>query len=111
MKTDVCLQRLVLDELDWDSSLDGAQIGVTCRDGVITLSGEVSVYSQRHAAEEVAKRVHGVQEVINRIEVQPSAAHQRSDDELAESAQRAIEWDARVPHGAVRVEVDGNWLT
>ena len=111
MKTDVCLQRLVLDELDWESSVDGAQIGVTCREGVITLSGEVPVYNARHAAEEVAKRVHGVQRVINRIEVMPSEEHQRSDDELAESAQRAVAWDAGVPHGAVQVEVENNWIT
>ena len=111
MKTDVCLQRLVQDELDWEPSVDAAMIGVRCHEGVVTLNGELPVYSKKHAAEEVAKRVHGVLGVINRIEVIPGESHHRSDDELAESAQRAIGWDAGVPEGCVQVSVENGWIT
>lgn len=111
MKTDVCLVRLVMDELDWDPSVDVTRIGITCQEGIVTLNGEVPVYSEKLAAEEVAKRVHGVREVINRIEVIPAEGHRRLDEELFEAATRALEWDAGVPQDRVQVEVDNSWIT
>ncbi len=42
MKTDSELQRDVLDELKWEPSVDAAHIGVSAKDGVVTLSGHVS---------------------------------------------------------------------
>ena len=96
-KTDAHLQRDVLDELDWEPSVDAAQIGVTAKEGVVTLTGHVPVYSEKHTAEEVAKRVHGVRAVANEIEVRPSDVHVRDDEEIAAAAVHALQWDAEVP--------------
>ncbi len=38
------LQLEVLQELDWDPRVNAENIGVTAKDGVVTLSGEVRSY-------------------------------------------------------------------
>jgi osmotically-inducible protein OsmY len=110
MKTDVHLQRDVLDELDWEPSIDAAQIGVTAKEGVVTLTGHVAVFAEKHLAEEVAKRVHGVRAVANEIEVRPSDVHVRDDEELALAVLHALAWDAKVPHEHLKTTVENSWI-
>jgi len=61
MKTDQQLRRDVEDELSWDPRISDAEIGISAKDGVVTLSGFVKSYAQRLAAEHAAERVSGVQ--------------------------------------------------
>jgi len=42
MKTDTQLQHDVLAELEWEPSIDASQIGVTAKEGVVTLTGCVA---------------------------------------------------------------------
>jgi len=110
VKTDANLQRDVLDELEWEPSVDAAQIGVTAREGIVTLTGHVPVYTKKHSAEEVTKRVHGVRAVANEIEVRPGGAHLRDDEDIAAAAVHALEWDAQVPDDKVQVTVEEGWI-
>ena len=50
MINDRQLQQSVQDELAWEPSVTAAHIGVTARDGVVTLSGHVLAYSEKYAA-------------------------------------------------------------
>ena len=111
MKSDAHLQRDVLDELEWEPSVDAAQIGVTSKEGVITLTGHVPVYSKKHTVEEVAKRVHGVRAVANEIEVRPSDIHVRDDEDIAAAAVHALQWDVEVPERDVRLSVEDGWIS
>jgi osmotically-inducible protein OsmY len=111
MKPDVELQRHVLEELDWEPSIDAAQIGVTAKEGVVTLTGHVPVYAQKHMAEEVTKRVHGVRAIANEIEVRPSSSSRRDDTDIAAAALHAVEWDAGVPHDRVHITVQEAWIS
>ena len=111
MTVSVDLQRHVLDELDWDPSVDASQIGVTVKDGIVTLTGHVPAYTQKHAAGEVAKRVHGVRALANEIEVWPSEEHRRDDEDIAAAALHALEWNAKVPQERVQVIVEDGWVT
>ncbi|MCA9247694.1 MAG: BON domain-containing protein [Planctomycetales bacterium] len=110
MKTDVHLQRDVLDELDWEPSIDAAQIGVTAHEGVVTLFGHVPTYADKHLAEEAAKRIHGVLGVANEIEVRPEGIDAHDDEELAAAAVHALQWDASVPEGGIQVTVEDAWV-
>jgi osmotically-inducible protein OsmY len=105
-KTDTHLQRDVLEEFDWEPSVTATQIGVTVRDGVVTLTGHVPVYSEKHTAEEVAKRVHGVRAVANEIIVRPDDADVRDDEEIAAAAVHALRWDSEVPDDRVQISVE-----
>jgi osmotically-inducible protein OsmY len=68
-KSDAEIQRDVLRELAWDPRVEQAEIGVEVRHGVVTLSGTVSSWGKRVAAEEAAHRVAGVLDVANEVQV------------------------------------------
>jgi osmotically-inducible protein OsmY len=95
MKTDVQLQRDILDELKWEPSVDAAVIGVTVSDGVATLAGRVPTYAEKLGAEHAAQRIAGVRAVANDVEVRPAGAGERTDADIARAAADALGWRAR----------------
>ena len=111
MNSDELLQRHVLEELDWEPSIDASKIGVTVTDGIVTLTGHVPIHVERSIAERVAKRVHGVRRLLNEIVVDQPTSHRRGDDELAAAAKHAIAWHAHVPPNRVTATVnDGDLI-
>jgi osmotically-inducible protein OsmY len=86
MKTDSELQRDVHDELQWQPNVNAARIGVSAKDGVVTLTGQVSYYSEKVAAKGAAKGVYGVKAVANDIEVELPGSGRRSDQDIAAAA-------------------------
>jgi osmotically-inducible protein OsmY len=109
--TDQQIQRDVLEELAWDARVQPNEIGVAVKDGVVTLTGWVDVYTKRWAAEEAAHRVHGVNAVANDIEVRLPTAAERTDADIAAAATRALEWDAFLPIEDLDVTVSKGWVT
>lgn len=105
------LRQLVIDELEFDPSIDAAEIGVTAENGVITLGGHVSDYSQKMAAERAAWRVKGVKGIAQKIEVRLPGADKQSDDEIAQRALNILAWNVVVPRDSVRVKVSDGWVT
>jgi osmotically-inducible protein OsmY len=99
------LQHDVIAELEWDPSIDASRIGVAVEDGVVTLTGHVSSYAEKAAADRVVKRVHGVEGVANDIEVQLPTGDRRDDAEIARTAVEALRWNAAVPEGNIKVSV------
>lgn len=111
MYADEELQKHVLDELDWEPSINAAQIGVTARGGVVTLTGHVPAFTEKHTAEKVVKRVHGVKAIANEIEVRPSDTHRRDDADLAAAIVQRLEWDTGVPRDRLQVAVQNGCVT
>jgi osmotically-inducible protein OsmY len=111
MKPDAQLQRDVLDELEWEQSIDAAQIGVAAKDGVVTLTGHAPVYADKIMAAEVAKRVHGVKAVANDILVRPSDGSQLDDADIAAAVVHALKWDAVAPDECIQIIVEDGWIT
>jgi osmotically-inducible protein OsmY len=111
MRDDKGLQIDVLDELGWDPSVDTAAIGVTARDGVVTLTGTVRSYSEKVAAGRVTERVLGVRAIANDLEVRPVGTGQRTDADIARAAADAIAWRTTVPEGRVKAAVTKGWVT
>lgn len=110
MKTNAQLQRDVLEELDWEPSVEAAHIGVTIEDGIITLRGHVPLYAEKRMAEQVARRVHGVRAVANEIEVVPTDQYVCDDADMAAAALHSLEWDSKVPHERIQVTVENGHL-
>jgi len=109
MKTDAQLQHDVLAELEFEPSVDASHIGVAAENGVITLTGHVSLYAEKMAAERAAKRVYGVKAVANDIDIHLAGGAQRSDPEIAGAAVNALKWSGEVPDDRVQVTVrDGS---
>lgn len=105
MTTDSELKQEVLRTLEWQPEVDPAGIGVTVKDGVVTLFGTVDSLARRWAVEHAVLRVRGVTAVANEIDVALAAEHRRSDAEIARSVQAALDADVMVPHRRVKVLV------
>jgi osmotically-inducible protein OsmY len=110
MKTNLMLQKDVQDELRWEPMLNAAEIGVTAKDGIVTLSGTVDTYSKKLAAERAAKRVIGVKAVAMEIEVKLGISNVRNDAEIAKAALDALKWSTTVPDDRIKLKVENGWL-
>src|ERR1700759_3048104 len=105
MKTDSALKADVTRELAWDTCIDETAIGVAAHHGVVTLTGTVSSWAEKHAASEAAYRVAGLRDLANDIEIKPSWSTTRTDAEIAEAVRNALEWDRFVPDQRIRSTV------
>jgi osmotically-inducible protein OsmY len=110
MSTDTELQRKVEEELRWEPSVNAAAIGVTVKNGVVTLTGTVSYYGEKWAAERAIKRVSGVTAVAEELKVQPTGSAKRTDTDIAAAAVQALQWRSWVPN-QVKVKVEEGWVT
>jgi osmotically-inducible protein OsmY len=111
MSQDSDLQSAVLAELAWEPSVTAAHIGVAADQGVITLTGHVESYAQKHAAEAAARRVKGVLAVAENIEVQIPFERKRGDDRIAVAILDRLAWDVSIPKDSVSVRVEKGWVT
>jgi osmotically-inducible protein OsmY len=110
-KSDSEIRQQVLRELKWDSRIAWSEIGVNVRDGIVTLTGVVSSYPKKHAAQEAAHRIAGVLDVANEIEVKPADEFTMMDADIARAVRHVLQWDALVPDERIQSTVADGWVT
>jgi osmotically-inducible protein OsmY len=108
---DKLLRQKVIDQLDFDPSIESAHIGVAVENGVVTLTGHVPTYLQKVSAEAAAKAVKGVLGMVEEIEVRYAGAHPHADDDIAKRAVMALAFNAMLPPDTVMVKVSRGWVT
>src|SRR5579871_56352 len=108
---DADIQRTVLEELKGDARVHAYEIGVSVKDGVVTLFGYVDSYVKKLAAQEAALRVHGVRAIANDIQVRLPGEGVRNDTDLARAARETLQWDVEVPADRLKVTVSNGWVT
>ena len=114
--TDISMKDAVMRQLDWDPEVDSTAVGVTAKDGAVTLTGYIGTYIGKLAAERAAKRVRGVRAVANDIEVRLRL--ERVDPDIAADIVRALDLYSRIPvtvqatvhHGHVTLTGQVNWM-
>jgi len=111
MKTDPQLHKDVIEELCWDPQINEAEIGVSVKSGVVTLSGTVESFGQKHAAERAVERVAGVRAVAEELHVRPATAHRQDDTDIAHAAVNALASNIEIPARKITVKVEGGWIT
>ncbi len=111
MRTDAIIKEDVLNELDWEPSIDATKVGVTCVNGVVTLSGYVNTFTEKLAAERAAKRVFGVRAVVEEIEVKIGGVYKRTDQDIAQAALNNLRWRTNVPDKDISLKVENAWIT
>jgi osmotically-inducible protein OsmY len=111
MKSNTQLQQQVLDELQYEPSVDASDIGVTANDGIVGLAGKVKSYAEKYAAVHAAQRVYGVKAVTDETNVDLPAFHKRDDQDIARAALNALQWNVLVPDDAIQVKVESGWIT
>lgn len=110
-KSDSEIKSQVLRELKWDSRIGWSRIGVEAMEGVVTLTGIVSSYAEKLAAQEAAHRINGVLDVANDVEVRPDGIFVRNDADIALAVRHVLEWDALVPDERIKSTVSDGWVT
>ena len=106
MKSDVQIQKDVMDELRWQPYLSASQIGVAVKNGIVTLSGMVDTYAKKLSAEKAAKKVAGVKAVAEDIQVGISPDFKKTDTEIAEAILNALKWNTAVQNEEIKVRVE-----
>ena len=66
---DSTLRQDIIDELDFDPSIDAAHIGVAVEDGIVTLTGHLCTYAEKALVEDVVRRIKGVKGIAQEIEI------------------------------------------
>ncbi|ASS50420.1 MAG: ornithine aminotransferase [Candidatus Fluviicola riflensis] len=111
MKTDLELQKVVMEELQWQPTLKPSKIGVSVSNGVVTLSGMVDNYGQKRDAENAVLGVEGVKAIADDLEVSLHQENVRTDTEIAEAAINTLTWHSLVPKDKITVRVENGWIT
>lgn len=110
-KTDSQLQHDVIAELEWEPSVDHADIGVAVNDGVVTLSGFVKSYPEKMAAEKATRRVAGVKAIAEEIKVRFASDPKTADHEIAKRILDMFAWNVSIPEQQIKVKVEHGWVT
>jgi osmotically-inducible protein OsmY len=111
MKTNEELQKDVQNAIKWEPLLNAAEIGVTAKDGVVSLTGVVDSYSKKLEAENAAKSVAGVKAVVEKIEIKFSSSWNKSNADIANEVLNALKSNWVVPKDKVKVKVEDGWIT
>lgn len=111
MKTDTQLQSDVMAELKWDPSINANRIGVEVSGGVVTLSGHVDRFSEKWAAERAVQKVTGVKALAVELDVNLPGASNRTDTDIARTAENVLQWTTNWPKDHVKVLVEKGWVT
>ena len=111
MRSDQDIRRDVEAELVWEPDVQSTDIAVKVKDGIVTLTGFARSYSEKYAAERVAKRVLGVKAVVNDLEVKLAGGSERLDREIAEDALDALKRDLPVSSQGLKAVVRDGWIT
>ena len=92
--TDEEIADRALKVLNWDLEVPDEQIQVKVENGIVTLTGTVTYQFQRTAADRDIRRLGGVTDIVNLIEIRPSAGrvagpvsvHRKIENALRRSA-------------------------
>lgn len=106
MRDDHNLQAAVLEHLDCDPSINSSHIGVSARDGVVTLSGHVPSVGEKRAAETAAGQVRGVRAIVDQISVELPGKCETADEIVAQRAYARLASNKAVPVERVHLAVE-----
>lgn len=88
---------------------DPDQIAVSAEGGTVTMRGTVGSFSQRRAAAADVRKVNGVYDVEDQVEVRLLNESRRSDADIRGIALQILMWDVEVPAETVDVKVSDGW--
>jgi len=111
MKANAKLQKDVQNAIKWEPLLHAAEIGVTAKDGVVSLTGIVDSYAKKVEAESAAKKVSGVRALVENIEVKLPDSWKKTDAEIANEVLDAFNANYYIPDERIQIKVEDGWVT
>lgn len=118
MRSDEQIRDDIMEEIDFDPKVEATDIGVTVKDGAVTLHGTVHSYYEELAVIKAAKRVKGVHAVVEEIKIKYPSDTQIDDEDIAVRISHLCEWNttfrrydikAEVKNGRVTLSGDVDW--
>lgn len=106
MKSDIEIQKDVMDEIKWEPLLNASEIGVAVKHGIVTLSGQVDSFAKKLTAEKAAKRIAGVKAVAEDIQVGISPSFKKTDADIAAAVLNALKWHSAVQEEKIKIKVE-----
>jgi osmotically-inducible protein OsmY len=106
--TDADVRNAVQAELNKDGKIDGADISVAVRDGIVELTGKVTNPLSKERANRIAEAVRGVRSVSNRLDI---SAPPRPDEDIQRDVQRALQYTAATSKMPIHVAVSRGIVT
>ena len=91
------------------SPTSGYETDVDAKEGVVTLTGKVDTNEARNEAEQVARKVDGVRNVNNQLQVVPEARRSEvnaTDDKIKDAIGKLMETDSNLQN--LSLSVDSN---
>ena len=110
-KSDDSLKEDILQELRFEPSVKVTDIGVLVKDGIVTLNGYATSYTEKRNVIHAAKRVSGVQVIADEIEVKLPTSLKRNDSDIATAAAHQIDWCTSLDSGTVQVTLSDGRIT
>jgi osmotically-inducible protein OsmY len=92
-----------------DPATESYELDAQVDDGMATLTGTTSSYTEKFLSESVAKGVRGVKGITNRIEVLFDT--DRMDADIEADVQARLDNDVRVDNGLINVSVEDSTVT
>jgi osmotically-inducible protein OsmY len=105
------LRQDVLEELEYNPSVNADHIGVGVHAGVVTLTGFASSYGEKLAAERAVRRVKGVKAIAQEIEVRLPSDKKTADDEIAARVVDILKWRVGLPASRISIKVEKGVVT
>jgi osmotically-inducible protein OsmY len=109
--TDALIRQHIVDELEFEPSIDAANIGVAVENGIVTLTGHLPHFAQKQAIETIVWKVKGVRGLAEEIQVGPGHGHPDADAALARRLADLLSWNSVVPAERIHVQVEKGWVT
>jgi len=98
------LQYDVLQAINWEPFLKNEIIGVSAKDGVVTLTGYVDSLKKKHEIEDAAKSVVGVKAIVEKIELKYNDANKNEDGIIATEVLNVLKWNLTIANQKIKVE-------
>lgn len=111
MKANQELQREVENAIKWEPLIHAAEIGVTAKDGVVSLTSIIDSYVKIMEAKNAAKKVFGVKALVENIDVKFPSNWTKSDAEVANEVLSALKTNYSFPNDKLTVKVEKGWGT
>jgi osmotically-inducible protein OsmY len=106
MKNNAELRQDVQSAIKREPSMHAAEIGVTAKDELVTLSGTVDCYSKKLNAERAAKNVIGVKAVAEDSTIDDDKSIKKNDTEIANDILNTWKQNWEVQDDKIKVKVE-----
>ena len=103
-KTDKEIAKVVVNALEWNSSIPKEKIMIKVEDGYVHLTGQLSWEYQKNIVKNTVLNILGVKGVINNIKIENNV----KQNEVRESIKKAFKRSANIDASKINVKIDGH---